>query len=113
MIFAGQFIGYSTYQLESEDRIEQNVNPMGDGTLRVHTKGPSVRFLRVVLPRMTNTQWTLLRAVVTTVKFSETPFAVVMDDSSTYTVRWWDSKLKGVRRLGSFWSAEILLRVEV
>jgi hypothetical protein len=112
MTINGVNVGPASITKDEELHIDQVRNVMEDGTVRVRNKGVPYQLVTITIPRMTNDQWTSLKAAMIAVQSTPGSTVSVVDDYSvTHTFYWWDKALKGKRRLGRFWSATIKFRV--
>lgn len=113
MTINGYDVGRASVGTRDETSQKLIVNVMGDGSVRSRTSGALSRIITFKWGRLDNTQWTVLRALVATWKFSGTVVTVVDDYGTSYQCRYWDDSLRGESRLGRFWSAEASFRIEV
>jgi hypothetical protein len=113
MTIAGYDVGRAAVGTRDEVTQKLVVNVMGDGSVRSRTAGALTKIITFKFPRLDNTQWTVLKALAASWKFSGTAITVVDDYGTSYTCRYWDDSLRGESRLGRFWSAEASFRIEV
>lgn len=98
--------------IERESGREQNVFDGGDGSFRVRDKAPARRLLTYKV-RMTQAEYEALEVYLrVTVGFKKTPFTVVDDWGTSFTARYWDTKLKTSEKLGRYHEASLPFLVE-
>lgn len=113
MLIGGVDFGRASVGTRHEVSRDQNVQVMGDGSVRTRNAAPAGEFLTYYFNRMTDAQWSSLSDRVRYVwDFSSTAIAIVDDYGTAFTVRYWKDSLKGECRLGRFWKTEITFRVE-
>lgn len=91
----------------------QNRFIAGNGTVRTRDKSVETELLVITFPRLSYSQFVLLRYFLTNVaNYSANSFGFTDDHGEAFTGRWWDSKLKFIERGGRLFSVTITVRIE-
>lgn len=111
MTINGNEFGRASVGTEDEIKQQQNVNVMGDGSIRARDAEPFGELITYKFARLTPDMWAALKATIRYVcSFSATPVVVVDDYGVSRTGNYWANSLKGRSRLGRFVEAEVTFR---
>jgi len=92
---------------------KQNRFVAGQGKVRVSDRSVNERLITFTLERVSQSQFTTLFVfLVFTANFAKNTFAIIDDWGQSYTVRWWDSRLRFIEKPGRYYTVTITVRVE-
>lgn len=92
---------------------KQNRFVAGNGTARVSDRSTEERLITFTLERVSvGLFFTLYYFLTQTAGYARNTFQVIDDWGLSYTVRWWDSRLRFTEKAGRIYSVTITVRVE-